>query len=966
MKPKWKNEDHEIRHQAVMNMSEKEIDHLKEVVLTDPNEDIAIIALKKIHNIDILNDIINNTTKTNLKQKAEKKLIDLLKSEIIKKHKSEYIDWINDEKILVEIVITTTDQNCQNKAFAKISSEDNFYKIALSTTASTIGLTALEHLNQEDYLKSLSKKAKNKKVKKSAGEKNKNLYANTDIEKPSINSTESIDHEKELESIANYAEKVKNSDDFEKFSDALDEKVKIWSSYDPYGASEFAPRFYSAIKVFETRKKEHKEKLEAEAKKEQLQKNFREQKQTLCKEIETMTIQSDTQSSLTELRKRWLEIMLLDDEDEEKRLNERFERALQKLNDKLKRFADETIKYNELCEKLKKYEEILKSEVIGSIKKQLTTIPALPRFQFIDLEKIKQLKNDFEDIKQKARKIIKDFENKLKEENNAFTEQLKELLAKIPPLFEEENHRKATDTMKNIQQKWKELNGNSIPKFAKTFKQLSDEFWLKQREYNDEEDWNRWANKNQKNALINIVERTAELADIKKVADIIRKAQNKWKAIGPVPHQDNETMWNRFHKACEDNYARCKAYFEELDKKRADNLEYCKNLIVEAEEAGKNSDLKIAVNRFKELNSEWKAHSMLPKGEGDELYKQFRSTCDEFFKKYGEFREDIDSHREENQKKREEIITQITELTEKKDFNISKCLELQKQMQSLGPGLKDKDKETWQEYRKVCDTFFENIDKDREKNIPQKEAICKELEETLEKSKEDKKELTSVVNHLLKKWRQIGHLPKKHDKVLSEKFYKLCAKALDIDIENIDILEEKKRITEAAEEMVNSTQWRETTENLRSFQIKWNIISYGSGTKDEELWKRFRTACDTFFKKKKEHFEKSDEQKIQNLIEKEGLITRIEMLAAEKHGKDNEPSTKTNKTASISLADELQMAMENNFIVSSISGSAMHDEIKRIQEQWKKIGYVPRDKENELWNRYRQALDAFYDNAKKS
>jgi hypothetical protein len=38
----------------------------------------------------------------------------------------------------------------------------------------------------------------------------------------------------------------------------------------------------------------------------------------------------------------------------------------------------------------------------------------------------------------------------------------------------------------------------------------------------------------------------------------------------------------------------------------------------------------------------------------------------------------------------------------------------------------------------------------------------------------------------------------------------------------------------------------------------------------------------------------------------------------------------------------------------------MNEEIKRIQEQWKKIGFVPRDKDKDIWNRYRKALDMYY------
>jgi ubiquitin len=522
-----------------------------------------------------------------------------------------------------------------------------------------------------------------------------------------------------------------------------------------------------------------------------------------------------------------------------------------------------------------------------------------------------------------------------------------------------ENRNEALNQMKVIQEKWKELQGDAIESLSRKFKDLSDKFWTKQKEFYEEQKWDRWANKENKNALIRIVEKTSEMTDLRKVAKIIREAQKKWKEYGPVPKEDSEPMWERFHKACEENYARCTKYFEELDKKRQENLEYCKKLVERAKEALNSEDLVKAVKDFKDFGIEWKEHSELPRPEGDELYKEFRKISDEFFAKYGEFRQEIDSNREENQKLREEIIEKIKIMVQNGEDDIKKCIALQKEMYALGPGLKEKESETRKAFREACDAFFESVDKNREKNIPVKEKICEEAEALISAVSEEENdpgnEIINKIYKLQREWRKAGPLPKKDEKTLWERFKNACVKILKLDLTRPpeDI---KSDLAAKAEELSDSTQWRETTEKLRYFQIQWNLVSH---TSDDEQWKRFRSACDKFFNRKKEHFEKADSEREKNLIEKEGLIARIEILAKEKHNIETETED-TNINGSVSLADELKIAIENNFVVSSISGSGMNEEIKRIQEQWKKIGFVPRDKDKDIWNRYRKALDMYY------
>jgi len=963
MKPKWENEDPEIRRQAVIEIPEKSIDHLASVVLNENDEDIAIIALKKINDIDTLYKVIQIPGKPKLTNKAEKKLQQLLRKAIVKNNRIDLIQAIADEKALVDIVIEAENDEAKNIAFEKLTEEDSFYKIAKNAGNSPYAIKSLEYIVNEQFLRDLRHNAKYGKLRKAASEKFEKIYSNAAI-KAKKSQTKDIDYSNELELMSDYVERLLETNEFDKFSKVIAEKVELWSEYDPYGASEFAPRFYNAVKLFEERKKIHEEQLAEEARKNQFQKDLTSTKNKLCLELENLIIDSETLDRIKDLRKIWIETYSLNDEDAENKFQNRFNKIADKQKEKVAKFFEEKEKFNIASEKIATCEEILKTNNINEIKNIQKNLPNLKFFRVYDKDKIEELKKRIENIKKHVKDFIFSYDENIKENNEKLFSELKMIIEQIPPLIEMENRNEAFKTMRDLQQKWKDLKGDSIEPLAKKYKKLSDQFWIKQKGFYEEQEWDRWANKESKNALIRIVEKTAELSDLRKVAEIIRKAQQKWKEFGPVPKEDSEKMWSRFHKACEDNYARCIKFFEELDKKRQENLVYCKSIIERANDAAKIEDIPAALKLFKELGLEWKAHADLPKPDGDALYKNFRQISDDFFNKYGEFRQELDSHREENQQKREEIIAKIEKLVSDGVDDIKQCIALQKELYALGPGLKEKEAETRKAFRDASDAFFETIDKNREKNIPLKEKLCEELE-AITPSDEDRPsyEIINKVYDIQRKWRKIGPLPKKQENDLWQRLKKTCMKLLKMNPDTPPV-ELKNNIANEAASMANSTQWRETTQHLRYLQAQWNIIGHTTEA-DDDLWTQFRNACDSFFNNKKNHFEKMDSQRDKNLIEKEGLIARIEILARERHSIEETKETETANN-SISLADELKMAIENNFVVSSISGSGMNDEVRRIQEQWKKIGHVPRDKDNDLWTRYKKALDMFYGGGEKS
>jgi hypothetical protein len=112
---------------------------------------------------------------------------------------------------------------------------------------------------------------------------------------------------------------------------------------------------------------------------------------------------------------------------------------------------------------------------------------------------------------------------------------------------------------------------------------------------------------------------------------------------------------------------------------------------------------------------------------------------------------------------------------------------------------------------------------------------------------------------------------------------------------------------------------------LKSYQAEWKQVGPAPKEKSEELWKRFRAACDAFFERRKAAFAAEDEERAANLKKKEELVARVEALAS---------------------AEDPEQAMAD---------------CKAIQAEWKKIGPVPKADGDAIWAKFRAACDRVFE-----
>lgn len=163
-------------------------------------------------------------------------------------------------------------------------------------------------------------------------------------------------------------------------------------------------------------------------------------------------------------------------------------------------------------------------------------------------------------------------------------------------------------------------------------------------------------------------------------------------------------------------------------------------------------------------------------------------------------------------------------------------------------------------------------------------------------------------------------------KSLKTEFNRLKTAYLDKrSIEYMHNMDLKMEICEEAEAIKDSEDWKKTSAEMEKLLDRWKEVGPApSHDKNEELWERFRAARNDFFERRQVYFDAQKIEEEKNLALKLALVEQAETLTAGPWKKNEEKH-------------------------------------KQILEEWKKIGKVPYEHIETLWNRLQKARDIFYE-----
>ncbi len=409
-----------------------------------------------------------------------------------------------------------------------------------------------------------------------------------------------------------------------------------------------------------------------------------------------------------------------------------------------------------------------------------------------------------------------------------------------------------------------------------------------------------------------------------------------------APSNEPDELETRFNKAFQlykDNKAK---FIEALEAQKQKNLE-AKNQIIEGLRnlIETESNLKNLNDRFKEFQEQWKNIGPVPQNESTNLWQNYHFYVEKFFDIIRLNKEAREMDYKKNLESKLELCEKAESLLLVDSINQSfKDLQsLHEQWKEIGPVPEDKKEEVWERFKAASDQinarrkeFYDKLFAEEQNNYNAKVVLCEQAEEIVAHSREtvnEYNETSDKLTELLNVWKTLGPAPGRLNDEIWNRFKSTLDKFFtqkkeyfqqikDTQMQNYN---QKLNLAIQAEGIANRTDWKQATAEMLNLQSEWKSIGATPRKYSDQVWKRFRAACDKFFEAKSHYFNNIQEVEAENLRKKEELIQKI-------------------------LTHEFDE-----------DRNASMEALKEYQNEWIAIGFVPKKDKDRIYTEYREALN---------
>ncbi|WP_407556281.1 DUF349 domain-containing protein [Winogradskyella sp. 4-2091] len=366
------------------------------------------------------------------------------------------------------------------------------------------------------------------------------------------------------------------------------------------------------------------------------------------------------------------------------------------------------------------------------------------------------------------------------------------------------------------------------------------------------------------------------------------------------------------------------------------------------------NDIKSEFNaKYSELLDEKKEEFIADGGVEMDFYYS-NDTKKQFNSLYKEYKQSINAYykeREQNLKfnldNRLQIIEDIKGLLsveENMGTTYKNFKELQEKWRNAGPIPRDKYNNAWNTYHHHVERFYDFLhlnndlrDMDFKHNYDQKLKIIERAEELAQDENTNRSFRELQVLHKL--WKEeLGPVGKEHRETIWERFSnatkaihdKRQAYYADMDKAHEKNLERKEeiiaQISAIAEDKNNShSAWQKKIKEIEALRDAFFKAGKVPIKVNEATWAKFKEAVRTFNRGKNSFYKDLKKDQYENLKKKKELIQVAE---------DNKDSDDYKTVTPL---------------------------MKKIQNEWKKIGHVPRRDSDKIWKQFKNACNHYFD-----
>ncbi len=307
----------------------------------------------------------------------------------------------------------------------------------------------------------------------------------------------------------------------------------------------------------------------------------------------------------------------------------------------------------------------------------------------------------------------------------------------------------------------------------------------------------------------------------------------------------------------------------------------------------------------------------------------------------------LNLNQKENLSKRQDLINKIKDLIvvdENPNKLYSKFKLLKEEWHNTGQVPITDRNNIWETYRHHVSNFYDFLHLNRDlreldfkHNHEEKLKIINKAEQ-LDKV-DDIIKASRDLNDLHRLWKnELGPVAREHNDDLWSRFQSASQKIhlkrqklqKEISITQNENYEKKQAIISKMRELSSNlsnthSDWQNKIKNFEKLKVEFQNIKNLQKNKNKKSWNDFRIVAKEF-NFEKNNFYKNQKKELKKGIEKKKL-----------------------------LIEEVDRIINENKI------SENSKRIKEIQDEWKKVGYLPRKISNSLWNDFKPLVNKFYD-----
>ncbi len=381
------------------------------------------------------------------------------------------------------------------------------------------------------------------------------------------------------------------------------------------------------------------------------------------------------------------------------------------------------------------------------------------------------------------------------------------------------------------------------------------------------------------------------------------------------------------------------------DEEFANNLTLKKEILDKMEAIASDAEgVGQKYNEFQDLQKQFKEVGNVDQQEVAGLWKRYTQLTEQFYDALKINKELRDYDFRKNLEAKQQICEEAEKLTEAVDVveAFRQLQEMHEQWRIIGPVAPAVREEIWNRFKAASTAInkrhqehFEELKTQEHANEVGKTAICEKVEAidlSQINSVKGWDDATKVILAFQEEWRKLGFASKRVNTQLFERFRQSCDNFFNqkaeyfksIRGEQNENLQKKLELCAKAEELSTSTEWRKTTDQLVALQNEWKTIGPAPRKNSQQVWERFKSACDAFFRAKEEAVGGERAAERANFEKKQEILLALN-----------------------NLKDDIENA--------TVKG------VRDLMNQWAEVGHVPFKEKDKIQAKYKELIDFFYE-----